>query len=99
MSSKGFDTGSASDGSDYYYNSACGSNGAGFLVSDGSSGASETTGWSDYGYAGYNSSNAYFPYVGGSFRGGARVGLFYADVNKYSNDSGSYYCARLSFRG
>ena len=99
MSSKGFDTGSVSKNLGNYYNSACGSNGAGFLVSDGSSGASETTGWSDYGYAGYNSSNAYFPYVCGRCNDGADAGLFYAYVFGTSTLYTNIYCARLSFRG
>ena len=99
MSSKGFDTGSVSNGSRDYYNSACGSNGAGFLKSSDSSAASETTGWPDNGGAFCYSSGACFPIVGGYYSGGADVGLFYAYVARNSAHSDSNYCARLSFRG
>ena len=100
MSSKGFDTGSVSGGrSSDYYNSACGSNGAGFLAAEGATTTSETTGWPDYGGASYVSSYAYFPIVGGAYNGGAYVGLFCASVNYSSPHSIRYFCARLSFRG
>ena len=99
MSSKGFDTGSVSKVLGDYYNSACGSNGAGFLVAEGATTTSETTGWPDSGGVTYSSSIAYFPRVGGAYDDGARVGLFFAYVRNTSADSGSYYCARLSFRG
>ena len=99
MSSKGFDTGSISSDVDSFYTVACGSNGAGFLISHGSSAASGTTCWPDYGFAYYNSSYAYFPVVGGYYGGGADVGLFYARVGNNSTNSHSSYCTRLSFRG
>ena len=99
MRSKGFDTGSVSYDLDNYYNSACGSNGAGFLKSYGSSAASETTGWSDRGYAANDLGYAYFPYVGGYCGGGANAGLFCARVAYRSPYSNSGCCARLSFRG
>lgn len=99
MSSKGFDTGSVAGDLNGYYNSACGSNGAGFLVADGATTTSETTGWSDLGDASYSSSYAYFPAVGGLYDGGASVGLFFAAVNPVSAGSDSRFCARLSFRG
>ena len=99
MSSKGFDTGSVSNGLNDYYNSACGSNGAGFLVAEGATAASQTTGWPDYSVAVYNSSRASFPSVGGSYSVGAKAGLFYASVYGSSADSFGSYCARLSFRG
>ena len=99
MSSKGFDTGSVSNKLGNYYNSACGSNGAGFLVAEGATTTSETTGWPDRGLAGCSSSRAYFPRVGGACNDGADVGLFYANVTNYSVYSNSYCCARLSFRG
>ena len=99
MSSKGFDTGSVSNGLNNYYNSACGSNGAGFLVAEGATTTSETTGWPDYGRANYYSSYAFFAYVGGFFNDGARAGLFFARVYNASTSSSGYYCARLSFRG
>ena len=99
MSSKGFDTGSVSNKLGSYYNSACGSNGAGFLVAEGATKTSETTGWPDRGLAGNSSSRAYFPRVGGACDDGADVGLFYANVTNYSVYSNSYCCARLSFRG
>lgn len=99
MSSKGFDTGSVSKNLNNYYNSACGSNGAGFLVAEGAAATSETTGWPDRGRAYYYSSQAYFLNVGGYYDGGAVVGLFCAVVYYISTDSSSYCCARLSFRG
>ena len=99
MSSKGFDTGSVSRDSSGYYNSACGSNGAGFLVAKGATITSETTGWPDGGYVDCNSSGAYFPYISGYYSGGAYVGLFYAIIYVTSTSSASNYCARLSFRG
>lgn len=99
MSSKGFDTGSVSKSLNSYYNSACGSNGAGFLVAEGATETSETTGWPDDGYALYGSDRAYFPCVGGTHDDGARVGLFCAVVNYSSTRSGNNFCARLSFRG
>ena len=99
MSSKGFDTGSVSGNPDDYYNSACGSNGAGFLVAEGATTTSETTGWPDVGYAHCTSSYAYFPIVGGRYDRGARVGVFYATGNLDSTASLSDCCARLSFRG
>ena len=68
-------------------------------MAEGATKTSETTGWPDLGYAECYSHNASFPYVGGSYDGGARVGLFYAYVNIYSYYSGSGCCARLSFRG
>ena len=100
MSSKGFDTTSsgALDDSGNYYNSACGSNGAGFLVAEGATITSETTGWPDHGYV-HCSSYASFPYVGGDYEDGARVGLFYAYVDNPTTFSGRASCARLSFRG
>ena len=99
MSSKGFDTGSVSKDLNNYYNSACGSNGAGFLVAEGATGTSETTGWPDIGFAHYNSSNANLPIVGGCYDRGARAGVFYATFNLISTISYSRCCARLSFRG
>lgn len=99
MSSKGFDTGSVSKNLNNYYNSACGSNGAGFLVAEGATTTSGTTGWPDDDYANCNSSYAYFSSVGGAYIEGASVGLFCASVNISSTDSGSSFCARLSFRG
>ena len=99
MSSKGFDTGSVSKGLGDYYNSACGSNGAGFLVAQGATKTSDTTGWPDIGFANCISSCAFLSDVGGCYNVGARVGLFYASVANYSNNSYSYFCARLSFRG
>lgn len=99
MSSKGFDTGSVSYGSGGYYNSACGSNGAGFLVAEGATITSETTGWPDRGRSDCSSSRAYFPYVGGCSGDGAEAGLFYAVVYYSSVYSSGGYCARLSFRG
>lgn len=99
MSSKGFDTGSVSNGLGDYYNSACGSNGAGFLVAEGATTTSETTGWPDHDYATYSSSYAHFLYVGGAYGDGAYVGLFCAYVDYKSINSHSYRCARLSFRG
>lgn len=99
MSSKGFDTGSVSGDLGDYYNSACGSNGAGFLVAEGATITSETTGWPDWGYAYYGSSYAYFPSVGGRCIDGAQVGLFYAIVSNDSTRHNTDYCARLSFRG
>lgn len=100
MSSKGFDTGSVSRNFNSYYNSACGSNGAGFLASNGSSGASETTDWPDTSSAYHYSSNACFSYVGGRYDDGAGAGLFCAQVyNSSIHNSGSDYCTRLSFRG
>ena len=99
MSSKGFDTASASNGLNNYYNSACGSNGAGFLVSHGSSKASNTTCWPDLGYAANDLGYAYFPYVGGYCGGGASIGLFCARVAYRSPYSNSGCCTRLSFRG
>lgn len=99
MSSKGFDTSSVSSGLNNYYNSACGSNGAGFLMAEGATTTSETTGWPDSSYAYYHSSTAYFPFVGGYFDGGASAGLFCARVDRNSIGSDSNYCARLSFRG
>lgn len=99
MSSKGFDTGSVSKDLNGYYNSACGSNGAGFLVAEGATDTSETTGWPDIGYAYYGSSYANFPIVGGRCIDGAYVGLFYAIVSYDSTHSTIDYCARLSFRG
>ncbi len=99
MSSKGFDTGSVSKNLNSYYNSACGSNGAGFLVAEGATAASETTCWPDLGDANYSSSRAYFPRVGGCCDSSANVGLFYAYVSNNSANSDSTYCARLSFRG
>lgn len=99
MSSKGFDTGSVSENLGNYYNSACGSNGAGFLVAEGATTTSETTGWPDNGRGYCSSSYAYFPSVGGVYDYGAGVGLFFARVNTSSTVSGSNYCARLSFRG
>ena len=99
MSSKGFDTGRESKDLGDYYDSACGSNGAGFLVFNFSSAASETTGWPDYGYALYHSSRACFPVVGGYCGGDARVGLFYAYISSNSTASASNHCTRLSFRG
>ena len=99
MSSKGFDTGSVSNNLNNYYNSACGSNGAGFLVAEGATTTSGTTGWPDKGYTGWSTKQACFPRVGGFYSDGAGVGLFYAYVNASSFGSDSYYCARLSFRG
>ena len=99
MSSKGFDTGSVSKNMGEYYNSACGSNGAGFLVAEGATTTSETTGWPDFGSVSYFTSGAYFPYVGGRYDGGAAVGLFCARVYYSSTNSGGNFCARLSFRG
>ena len=100
MSSKGFDTtSSGSNKLDSYYNSACGSNGAGFLMAEGTTSASETTGWPDNGYVVYASSSAFFPMVGGYYGCGANAGLFYARVYGYSTTSRSDACARLSFRG
>ena len=99
MSSKGFDTGSVSKVLGDYYNSACGSNGAGFLVAEGATTTSETTGWPDWGYADCHSSRAYFPLVGGTYNAGASVGLFYAYISNGSPGSNNRYCARLSFRG
>ena len=99
MNSKGFDTGSVSGNLDNYYNSACGSNGAGFLISHDSSAASNTTCWPDYGYASYYSSYAFFSSVGGFYNDGARAGLFFARVYYSSASSSGYFCARLSFRG
>ena len=99
MSSKGFDTGRVSSSPGDYYNSACGSNGAGFLVAEGATETSNTTGWPDLGYASRLSSRASFPYVGGSCNDGAKVGLFYAEVGYGSAGSYSNSCARLSFRG
>lgn len=99
MSSKGFDTGSTSMSLGNKYISACGTNGAGFLVASGSSAASDTTGWPDRGNAYYDSSFACFPYVGGYCNGGAGAGLFFASVDRSSTTSTSYYAARVSFRG
>ena len=99
MSSKGFDTGSVSNSLYNYYSSACGSNGAGFLVAEGATETSETTGWPDYGTAYYSSSRASFPQVGGNYSDGASVGLFYASVDITSAYSNSDFCARLSLRG
>ena len=99
MSSKGFDTGSASKDMNRYYDSACGSNGAGFLISSDSLAASGTTGWSDRGNAYCDSSYASFPSMGGTYNGGASVGLFYAYISNGSPGSNNRYCARLSFRG
>lgn len=99
MSSKGFDTGSVSNNLDNYYNSACGSNGAGFLVAEGATETSGTTGWPDKGYAGWSTKQACFPRVGGSNLDSADVGLFNAYVNASSFSYNSNYCARLSFRG
>ena len=99
MSSKGFDTGSVSKNLGDYYNSACGSNGAGFLVAEGATTTSETTGWPDVGRAFNLSSFAYFPRVGGYYNYGAAVGLFFVNINNDSTSSDSDYCARLSFRG
>ena len=99
MSSKGFDTGSVSKELSSCYNSACGSNGAGFLVAEGATKTSETTGWPDYGYATYGSSYANFPYIGGNYGDGTGVGLFRAYVQVRSTTSLSDACARLSFRG
>lgn len=99
MSSKGFDTGSVSNDLNDYYNSACGSNGAGFLVAEGATKTSNTTGWPDGARALSYSSRASFPIVGGGYGNGANVGLFYALVNFGSTFSGSEFCARLSFRG
>ena len=99
MSSKGFDTGSVSSSLDDYYNSACGSNGAGFLVSNGSSAASKTTCWPDRGRASSNLTKAYFPSVGGNCSSGGYAGLFCATVASSSTNSASSLCARLSFRG
>ena len=99
MSSKGFDTGSVSNKLGSYYNSACGSNGAGFLVAEGATTTSETTGWPDKSYTTCSSSFAVFPLVGGDYKDGARAGLFYVVVNTYSTFSNNTYCARLSFRG
>lgn len=99
MSYRGFDTGSVSKYFSNYYNSACGSNGAGFLVSNGSSTASETTCWPDYGDADCDTAYAYFPCVGGYYNDGARVGLFYARVHFTSSYSDGACCTRLSFRG
>lgn len=95
MSSKGFDTGSASTNLGDKYLSACGSNGAGFLVANGSSVASDTTGWPDNGNANYNSSNAYFPNVGGTYNNGTNAGLLYASVYNSSTNSSSNYAARI----
>ncbi len=99
MSSKGFDTGSTSTNLNNKYISACGTNGAGFLVASGSSAASDTTGWPDLGFASYYSSYASFPSVGGTCNDGAGAGLFYAYVYVSSTGSGSYCAARVSFRG
>lgn len=99
MSSKGFDTGSVSKGLSNYYNSACGSNGAGFLVAESATSTSETTGWPDRGFADYYTSYATFPLVGGRYDLGAIAGLFYAFVFRGSTYSNSACCARLSFRG
>lgn len=99
MSSKGFDTGSVAGNMTGPYNSACGSNGAGFLVAEGATKTSETTGWPDYGHAYHHPSSALFPRVGGTYDDGARVGLFYAYVRNHSVYSEFNYCARLSFRG
>lgn len=101
MSSKGFDTGSVSGNMDdfFYYSAACGSNGAGFLVSNGSSVASMTTGWSDRGNAVCDSSYACFPSAGGTYIDLSEAGLFYAHISNNSTVSRSTQCARLSFRG
>ena len=99
MSSKGFDTSSVSNNSGNFYNSACGSNGAGFLVAEGATTTSENTGWPDTGFAHYNSSNANFLIVGGGYDRGARAGVFYATFNLTSTNPYSDCCARLSFRG
>ena len=100
MSPKGSDTGSVSNSMGNYYNSACGSNGAGFLVSNGSSAASETTCWPDRGHASSPSPFfTYFPTVGGLYSDGADVGLFCAAVSFDSTRSDIACCARLSFRG
>lgn len=99
MSSKGFDTGSVSMALEEKYTSACGSNGAGFLVASGSSSASDTTGWPDNGYANYGSSFAHFPSVGGNFIRGTVAGLFCAYVSYYSTSGNSSCAARISFRG
>ena len=99
MSSKGFDTGSVLGSMNGYYNSACGSNGAGFLVAEGATTTSETTGWPDRGSAGYDEHCAFFPFVGGCYDVGTTVGLFFALVSDVSYFSNRYSCARLSFRG
>ena len=99
MSSKGFDTGSVSRYLDTCYNSACGSNGAGFLVAEGATTTSETTGWPDRGHANNYSSYAYFPDVGGHYYGDVHVGLFCALSINNSTYSNGYSCTRLSFRG
>lgn len=102
MSSKGFDTGSMPSGEPGFYTSACGSNGAGFLVAEGATKASETTGWPDHTFVDSNTINAFFPGVGGRYSDGASVGLFFAYVffdSFCSISSISGCCARLSFRG
>lgn len=97
--SLGTDSGLTGNKTGGFISSVAGTNFGG-LCPTAQSGGSSTTYWPDRGYVDYYSSNAYFPYVGGSYGVGAgNVGVFSCYVNYNSTNSYASYCARLSYRG
>ena len=97
QASLGTDTGLACSNSGGYISTVAGSNTGGFFPT--AQGGSATTYWPDRGIVHYDSSSAYFPYVGGLYDDATDAGIFYCIVSIYSTNSSSYYGARLSYRG
>ena len=98
QTSLGDDTGLTGSNSGGYIYSTAGTNKGGFCPTS-QSGASETTFWCDRGYVNYDSSRAFFPYVGGNYDGGTYAGVFFCYVSNSSTTSYSYRGSRLSYRG
>lgn len=100
QTSLGTDTGIITESnSGGFIKTVAGSNVAGFCPTS-QSGGSSSTYWPDYFYVTYNSSNAYFPIVGGSYSNGAGyAGIFYCYISYYSTTANSAIVARLAYRG
>lgn len=95
----GITTGSTGKNLSNYYTKACGTNGAGFIISSDSGTGTASTYWPDSGYVTSNTSYAAFLLVGGGYNDSDYAGLFCARVSVRSTISDSYHGSRLSYRG